>query len=148
MDNIVAYQKEEGIGNNRHTEIQFYSHNQLIRIWTDKNFEDMIPESIRFLNLSNLPEAIYFQIKPSSAAYHCNFGEMLLVYALQVETKAGIWFTIQFDGSQIKTESMTNKITALDISTNIVKTDNVIDFISLSDLSQTRTGFKLWFFAH
>ena len=166
-DEIHVIINPEGKGREAHLEIQFYDkENNFIRIWPDPVMisNEMLAPAAQYLNMSNLPMALYFPVKPEAAARYYDGGEMILIYCHHTLSNTGFWFTVKEDDHYILSNgkwspierntigtstitSMTKNFPALDIQTNILRGITARDLMS-SQPPVSVSEFHLFFFAH
>ena len=139
----------EGIGKDTHIEIQFYSKGKFIRIWPDPVMvaNNMLDTAAHSLNMSNLPMALYFPVKPEAAGRYYDGGEMILIYCHHTHSNTGFWFTAKENDHHILSNgkwtpiekntmgtatitSMTKNLPAIDIQANILRSITVRDLMS------------------
>lgn len=145
MDNIVAHQNEEGVGNNRHKEIQFYSSLGFIRIWPDTQMQqgEIINAAIKNLNLSGLDKSIYFSVNSSKALRYYEDGEIILIFCYHQESKTGFWFTVKKNKGDYNIQTMTKNMPDIDIRINVLHGRSMENLMLNHSLN---TSFQFFFF--
>jgi hypothetical protein len=145
MSDVVAIQKEEGLGQNYHKEIQFYSEFGFTRIWPDKDMSEaeIMDAAVKHLNQCNLIASIYFAVNGAKALRYYDGGDLILIFCYHPDSKTGFWFTVKKDKGDYAIQAMTKNMPDVDIRVNVLHGRSMENLMLNHNLN---ASFRFFFF--